>query len=398
MTFRGLCITFFELFLIVLALGTEIKEFLVVAMCIGGLFLYSLISLVLASVTLEVKSKTNKAAALRGESVKYHILLKGFVIFPVAAYLSVKSADINPKKKRRLKHSFLMMPTFLMKRDFVFELPCTHIGNWKVGIKKLRFEDIFGLFSLPLLRADKKDFTADLAVMPRVHILEETEETISSGGYGNSSSSSAEEGELLGDSRAYREGDSLKRINWKQSARTKSLYTRQYEMLQKPKIVIAVDTAFCSQNICDMVDISYETAITLSNYFVEEMNNVELITLRCKNDSRSAVFPLKSKNDIEKMQYDFTNVFYHSTKNELRLDALDDTYFLKADKIFFITDNPSQQLLSDIKDMNKNGKTVKCIKPKTLSSAEEIMIEEGEEFVTVISAVDLISKKAGAAL
>ncbi len=398
MTLRGFFVTLIGLFLGILAMGTEIREFYIMSLCMGGLIAYSLFSLLLALFTLKVESKINKGAALREETVNYTLHLNGVAVFPVVGYISVKSADILPKQQNRLKHSLLLMPSFNTKRKFSFELPCSHIGAWQVGIRKLRFEDIFGLFSLPLLRNEKEKFTADLAVMPKIHIIEEAQDSVSSGGYGNSSFSNAEEGELLGDSRLYREGDSLKRINWKQSARAKTLYSRQYEMLQKPKIVIAVDTAFASESLLDTVDLAFETAITIGNYFVEELNYVELLVLRSKDETENLIFGLKSNNDIIKMQYDFSNVAYRSGRDALRLDGLEDIYFLNADKIYFITDNPSSELISDIREMNKNGKIVRCIIPKVQPTVQDLELEENSNFVTVIGSAQKISKKAGAIL
>lgn len=398
MTLRGFFVTLIALFLGILAMGTEIREFYIMALCISGLIVYSLFSLLLASLTLKVESKISRAAVSRGENVNYNLHLNGIAILPVVGYISVKSADVLTRKQSRFKHSLLIMPSFNTRRNFVFELPCSHIGAWKVGIKKLRFEDVFGLFSFPLFSTKKENFTSDLAVMPKIHIIEETQESISSGGYGNSSFSNAEEGELLGDSRLYKEGDSLKRINWKQSARAKTLYSRQYEMLQKPKIVIAVDSAFACESMFDTVDIAFETAITVANYFVEELNYVEILILRSKGEAQNRIFGLKSNNDIVKMQYDFSNVDYRSLNEALRLDGLEDIHFLNADKLYFITDNPSVELISDIREMNKNDKMVKCIIPKSQVTLNDLEFEENNNFVTVIGSAKEISKKAGAVL
>lgn len=398
MTLRGFFVTLIALFLGILAMGTEIREFYIMALCVCGLIVYSFVSLLLASFTLKVESKTSRGAVSRGENVNYILHLNGIAILPVVGYISVKSADVLTRKQSRFKHSLLIMPSFNTKRKFLFELPCSHIGAWKVGIKKLRFEDVFGLFSFPLFRTDRKKFTADLAVMPKIHIIEEAQESTSSGGYGNSSFSNAEEGELLGDSRLYRKGDSLKRINWKQSARAKTLYSRQYEMLQKPKIVIAVDSAFAAESMLDTVDIAFETAITMANYFVEELNYVEILILRSKSEAQSIVFGLKSNNDVVKMQYDFSNVAYRSVKEALQLGSLEDIHFLDADKLYFITDIPSVELISDIREMNKNDRVVRCIVPKSQVTLKDLQFEENNSFVTVIGAAKEISKKAGAVL
>lgn len=398
MTLRGFFVIIIGIFSMVLAMGTEIKEFYIMALCVCGVILYSFLSIVLASLTLNVKSKMNKTAAIHGESIKYRLFFGGFIILPVAGYLSVKGVNVDLKSKSRKKHTFLMLPSFFIKRKFAFELPCAHIGRWKVGIGKLRFEDLFGLFSLPLLRSVKKDFESELSVVPRKHTIEESIENTSTGGFGNSSSSSAEEGELLGDSRLYREGDSLKRINWKQSARAKKLYSRQYEMLQKPKIVIAVDCAFTSTKMWDAADISFETAVSLSNYFIEELNEVELLALRLNNGESTKNIELKSVNDVTKMQYEFWNEEYCKTKQSLSVENIDEKHILKADKIFFITDSISPSFLLWVKEMNKNGKYVRCVLAKTEPSQEDFDLEQSEKFIMILSSADEISKKAGAIL
>ncbi|MBE6787637.1 MAG: DUF58 domain-containing protein [Ruminococcaceae bacterium] len=398
MTLRGIVVTLIGAFITVLALGTEIREFYIMALCICGLVLYSFLSIVLASITLNVKSTVNKSAATREENIEYILRFSGFILLPVAGYLSVKAADVETKQKNRLKHTFVMMTSFFVKRKFSFELPCVHVGNWKVGIKKLRFEDLFGLFSLPLIRPVKANLTSDLSVMPKIHLLEEVDETVSAGGFGNSGVLNAEEGELLGDSRLYREGDSLKRINWKQSARAKKLYSRQYEMLQKPNIAIVVDAAFSSLELCTAADIAFETAMTLANYLVEENNSVEVIVLRSNKTKENIRFTVNNLVDITKMQYDFSNVNYCQSNGALLISDIEDTEFLKAHKLYFITDNPDTSLINEVREMNRNGKHSACILTKPLPLPEDIAFEKRESFITVLSSTEKIAKKVGAVL
>ncbi len=398
MTLRGLFVTVFGIFSMIVALGTEIKEFYIMALCICGLVAYSLLSIILASLTLNVDSKVNRASALRGEEVKYDLSFNGFIILPVAGYLSVKAADLQTRQTKRMKHTFLMMTSVYINRKFSFELPCKHIGSWEVGIRKLRFEDLFGLFSLPLIRSKKSDLTSRLDVMSRYYLIEDAQESTSSGGFGNTSSANAEEGELLGDSRIYREGDSLKRINWKQSTRAKKLYSRQYEMLQKPKIAVVVDMAFGSKQMLNASDIAFETALTLTNFFVENSNNVDIMALRLKSDENTKVFEIKTHNDVVTMQYNFASVPFGKAEEPLRLDMIENTRFLEADKIYFITDTFEDSLIKELKDINKNGKFLRCIIPRVDLLEENSDTQEDESMIAYISTTEEISKKVGAVL
>ncbi len=403
MTIRGLIVTLLELVLLVFALGTEMHEFLIVALCVGVLEVYSFVSTLLASLTLNIHSKIDKSSAERLEGAKYILKMRGIALLPVAGYLSIKNADYEDKKLKRRKYSFVMLPSFIIEHKFDFPIPCAHIGLWEVGVKKLRIEDLFGLFSLPLIRSRRSAFYSKLSVVPQVHELRNDSETNSMGDYGQSSMHDSEQGELLGDSRLYREGDTLKRINWKLSARTKTLYSRQFEMLQNPKIAIAVDSALLKteniEDIGDFIDITCEAAISIAKYYLQNKHTVDIVILRDKGGNQNLIHNLTEEIDIKKMQYNFSFVKFYTHEEELDLTQQDNLNIMNADKIFLISSNPSDALLSDFYDLCNTGKLARCIipsvKPQDVLEEEEI---SGNETIVKITDVNQIGAKVGAAL
>lgn len=399
MTLRGFVITLLELILLIFAFGTEMHEFLTVALWVGVLEAYSLVSVLLASVTLSLKSQIDKTSALRGEVAKYTLLLRGIAFLPVAGYLSIQNADYQTKKQKRRKHSFLMLPSFVVEHRFNFEIPCEHIGVWEVGVKKLRFEDLFGLFSLPLIRSSKEKAYSKLWVMPNIHTLRNDLETVSLGDYGLTSTLDSEQGELLGDSRLYREGDTLKRINWKLSARTKQLYSRQYERLQNPNIVIAVDTAVLEAPKGGIIDITGEVAISLANFFIHKNHTVELVLLRNERGLANEVFELSTENDVRNMQFNFSSVPFYVLEQPLDLTANDNKHIAAADKIFLISSNPSSATISDFADYCKNGKLARCIIPSPVleDTIEQEDVYE-QEVTAKITDTAKIEEKVGGVL
>lgn len=399
MTLRGFFVTLLEFVLVIFAFGTEIREFFVVALCVGVLEIYSLVSVFLASLTLNVYSKIDKSAAVRLEKTYYTFFLRGIALLPVAGYLSVKTADYEPKHLKRKKHSFLMLPSFIIEHKFKFEIPCNHVGVWNIGIKKLRFEDVFGLFSLPLIRSRKSRFSVKLYVMPRIYNLELESESVNMGDFGLSSYLDAEQGELLGDSRLYREGDTLKRINWKLSVRTKSLYSRQYEMPQKPRITILVDTVVREYDMGDVVDMTCESAISLADFFIKQEHSVEVITVRGTKDEQNVVYTLVSEEDISKMQYAFAGTQFYNSSEEIVFTHQMKALVKNANKILLVTTNPSSALLSDFADINQNNKLARCIVP-VLATVEEQQANTNvyDDIMVKIATADQISKKVGGAL
>ncbi len=400
MTLRGFVVTLLELVLLVFAFGTEMHEFLIVALGLGVLEIYSFVSILLASVTLNIRSGIDKSAAERLEGAEYTLSLIGIALLPVAGYLSVKNADFEDKKLKRRKLSFLILPSFIIERRFDFHIPCVHVGLWEVGVKKLRIEDVFGLFSFRLIRSRRTDCFVNLSVIPQIHHIQNENETDSMGDYGQSSMLDSEQGELLGDSRLYREGDTLKRINWKLSARTKTLYSRQFEMLQNPRIAIVIDTVILNSNYGDIIDIITESAISISEYFLKNNHTVDIILLREKGETQNKVYTLSVVGDVLKMQNDFARVRFYPFDEPLELTTQDNISIMNADKVFLISANPSNTTVSKVTELCNTGRFARCIIPSiALNEFLEDEEEEAKDEITVeITSADQIRAKVGGVL
>ena len=404
MTSRGIFSLVFEFFLLIMALGTDIREFLIVAVCVGGLLLYSLISLLLAVFSMDFKSHTDETEVSRGEELCYTLSFRGPVILPVVGKVKIKPADNGDiTDKADLQHSFLLIPSFKLRRDYNFNLLCAHTGYWSVGVEKLRISDMFGMFNLPLLRTRRRDFAVRVAVLPKIHDFEERDSYIDiSKGFGGAAFQNAESGELLGDSRFYREGDALRRINWKQSARLKKLFTRRYETPDVPKAVIALDTACSNDGTGTVTDMYVETAVSIANFFVSVWGDtVSVVTLRESHRYAPSEFYCREAADLMPLKYHLMSIPFFTESAPLDLFRLDDTALNGADKIYVITANPSEGLLSAVESAAAQGKTAVCIIPQMgdtpLPDVEKAVANTGAEPIYVKSA-DEIAQKVGEAL
>jgi hypothetical protein len=63
------------------------------------------------------------------------------------------------------------------------------------------------------------------------------------------------------------------------------------------------------------------------------------------------------------MQMDFALLDFGKSAQELMPTQREDFNVLSGEKLFLISDNPSQQLLSDFTDLRKVGKSVTCFVP-----------------------------------
>lgn len=363
MTLRGIIVIIAEVILVIFALGTEFNKILMLAACVGGVIIYSFISLLLATITLNVKSNIDKKTVFRSDTVKYTLSLYGIALLPISSYFFIKFTERKLLKKNGQRHTFLLLPSFSVRRNFTFEFDCEHIGEWEMGIKKMRLQDLFGLFSFPLIRARRSDFSIKVSVMPNVHDLSMNKQRDSIGGTGITSVKCSEDGELLGDTRLYREGDSLKRINWKQSARTKKLYSRMYEVNQGPRAVIVVDTAVLGEGIDKIIDITSEAALSLAEFFMFEGNFVSVITVREQSGNETTDYNIESSADVIKLRDIFINMPFSTANEELELSAIQNEEIMGADRIYFITSNPGGNLVNAFENINKSGKVACCIVP-----------------------------------
>ena len=127
MTLRGFFTLVFELFLLIMALGTDIREFLIVAVCIGGLWCYSFISVLLAIITLKFSSKTDTNGLYRGEKMIYTLEIKGVLLLPIIGKIKVLAADNGDiTDKALLRNSFLISWGFRLKRNYRFNMRCEY--------------------------------------------------------------------------------------------------------------------------------------------------------------------------------------------------------------------------------------------------------------------------------
>ncbi len=363
MTLRGLMVLILELIFIILAFGTDFKNFLIIALCLGGLLIFSFVSLALTSLTLGASSSIDSNVGIRGDKVRYIFNIRGLLFLPVAIYFFVQSPDVTLKFRRKNRHSFMLLPTIWVSRKFRFEMPCTHIGKWEVGVKKIRIEDLFGFFALPILWCNKKSVLKKIKVAPQIHNLADFDERDTLGGYGNTNILNSENGELLGDARPYREGDSFRQINWKMSARTKQLHSRMYETPQEPNVSIVMDCCAFGEQKDDIVDISCETAIALAKYFTDLDTNVRVVFARCGEEMSKQSFDLFDSGDIYKIYDSFSNKLFTKNNDSFELSYLEGLQVLEYNKVFLITANPSDELINTFSDINKLGRVACCILP-----------------------------------
>ena len=127
------------------------------------------------------------------------------------------------------------------KREFSTTISCRYSGSYEAGIEKLTFTDCFGLFTLSM----KIPAPLYVQVIPLVNpeTAEETVRLVLSLTSGSSGGRMKEQESILGNDMApYHPGDPLKRIHWKNYARSGDLFVRLPEEKDLAMVSIVLRT------------------------------------------------------------------------------------------------------------------------------------------------------------
>ena len=255
MTVRGMFYLTAAALVTLLAVGTGIRELFLLCLflwILGGLLLLSALA---ALLRLRLAERLDRPAVIRGEEAMLHVEAAGFVACPVLLEWRV----ITPDGERH--RCILTVLPGRRGRRYWLKFACPHRGPYTIGAEKVRVLDLLGLFSLPLLPASSRvPAPLPLLVYPVVEPAGDPAE--SAGGVQTAQEAAdgvCDHGDTFADTRLYREGDSLGKIHWTQSLRTRTLYTRQYErqspspvwLLLDPVVPLGLDPAAYGDRLCD---------------------------------------------------------------------------------------------------------------------------------------------------
>ena len=200
-------------------------------------FALALVSALAAAATCCIAQSADCEQVVRKEQVTYTLSVKMFSPLPVAP-LSLHICLPSGRES-----DFLLTARMLGETYSENAFTCPHVGVCPVGVTEVTVSDCFSLFTLrrrvraPLCRVSVLPDPAD-APCPAF-----------SPGEGEHSAAQRAQSDRTTpvDTRAWQEGDDLKRVHWKLSMRRQSLMVHTYETPQRPDALILLD---CTQPEC----------------------------------------------------------------------------------------------------------------------------------------------------
>lgn len=188
--------------------------------------------------TIRLEPVFTRAEATKGDQVFFHVKIhnRSFIpytnigLFLRLPYLPKETemrCTIPPRTTSRIR-----VPVF-----------CRYCGSYRGGVIRVRVNDPFGFFTLPLPeRVLQRISPASLVVLPHVAELPSLSLNQESREYQEQPAQSlADLGDSFSDIRTYRAGDSIKRIHWPAAVRQRELLVRVYDAPKGSSILIFID-------------------------------------------------------------------------------------------------------------------------------------------------------------
>lgn len=218
-----------------------------------------------------VGSKT----VVKGETTSYCFILRNEDIL---TYSDIKVSFLEGRSSIKgvdFSKSYLLAPGERFERHT--ELVCRYRGEYKIGIDEISITDFFGIFTL----RSTSPSTIIMRVYPRVAELEKLSICPPDIDAKNILFlRNATESEPDPETRNYINGDSIRMINWKASAKKQELLTRRRIAMTEPEVVFVMDMRRCDTDELSRIIIEdkiIEAALAVAKYFLRKSKPVTIV-------------------------------------------------------------------------------------------------------------------------
>ena len=232
MTARGLYTLLFGVLMLFTALSVSSGGAFLLGAAALIAWAVAFITVLLALITCRIEQESEGGQAERGSAMRYVLRIRMFS--PLIAPLMLRVCLPSGRT-----HDFMLKTRLLGETASDNDFPCPHVGVFPVGVEQLTITDCFGLFSLTHRVRDPLTY---VTVLPRPR---ESSPVRYSPGEGETSMAQRAHADRTtpSDTRAWQEGDELKRVHWKLSMRRQELMVHTYETPQRPDALVLLDCA-----------------------------------------------------------------------------------------------------------------------------------------------------------
>jgi uncharacterized protein (DUF58 family) len=235
------------------------------------MLLLSLVSLLYSGSKFKYLQTMSPQHGVKGDTLQYRLEVHNDGMIPIpylgVTYDSIESILAGVPADTAIS----LLPH--RKGECAEDIYCRFRGRWPVGFKKVEIRDFFDLFSFTM---DAEKFLShkpiSLLVRPRVLSLDHLPmRRKHDDGPMETAPRNTDDTALLSDVRRFREGDSMKRIHWKLTARQREIMVKNYEENSMPDLLLYMDARASGLSLLDRVsleDTLVECATAVVHYLL----------------------------------------------------------------------------------------------------------------------------------
>lgn len=283
----------------------------------GYLFLFLLLLFLVLPVLsllslLPVKNKISiriafSETAVSGGNIRFAVLAENNSIFP-CPYLQMLLDKCNTLGVSRLgaseseKEKVRLLIRSKGSAEVYRVYPCLYCGKYELKISSPCMHDMLGLFSLPVRFADgRNSLSKYVYVYPKsmqMNLLVNPDEAPDSEAELMSKIRSGDDRSEIFQNREYREGDPIRDIHWKLSARNDELIVKEYSRPLIPSVhfLLELQSGVGQEEADRLLSVFYSAGmnlLTLGKFFkvsfLYSPDHMETLTVSTQEDLHSAV-------------------------------------------------------------------------------------------------------------
>ena len=323
---------------------------------------YMLIALTLAPIlsvffawltrkTVDIEVKIDESILEKGDKVSMQIVLHNRFLFPTTP---IEIKLLNAPGVNNDKNTFTASVLPFQKKEMEVDFTAKICGKSVIGIEAVAINDFLGVFKFEK-KIDSARFQAECKVLPKINDISSKDDRIIKvmqdslmwdDGEDTKEKQTVGFGGFPGyDKREYVPCDPIKRINWKQSAKTGKLYVRLDEEVNATSVNVVLDGYFDTRNIYNPYVIAEDA--------IENALGIAMIMAKCnykvnvyiKTSEVFECFNIEDEKDVENLRYVLAGYEF----SNIGINRLPDDEILKNRAFVLSTPNPSTSLPDDPK-------------------------------------------------
>jgi len=246
-----------------------------------SLLVISVLNLVITFAAIVFVQKLDRETAVKGETVTLQLEAHNETLFPFAHLTLSYSTPETSYNGNEHHFSVSLLPQH--REVITTPIKCKYRGEYRFGFTRISATDIFGLISISFpFTVFTSHRLVKLLVYPRIRpILPGIFVNREKEGPTDSPFARAEELSSIADIRDFREGDPLKRVHWKLSARNRKLLVKEFEGSLSPDSVILVDCtahSFKGEAAVQYEDTIIECAAAFAKRMTDDFQPIKMFT------------------------------------------------------------------------------------------------------------------------